>query len=383
MANKKKIVLWGEGKWTENAVFEIKRMALESGQQIEIEYYISDKDLLFIDKQRYTYETAPNINQKYIVIACHDKKYLEIKKELISNGKEEFKDFIGYRMFGKKICIINMNCYGFYIKPFLEQNSKFREIYGIYPIPAIHENKELMIDENVLKNTELYIHQDIRENNYISEKLSDKYIFPKLKKGCVKICVPNFVGLFNGFYPNIQNKTYTNVDNETMFFKDTVIEEAYSVCGDTGKLDKIMEYIYNYKFDSGLVKEQFNHMICRLRQREKNWDIKIVDYIIDNYKRINLIEDINHPTVSLLYEICNRLLELLEIENTNYEKTYNMGFAMEIFVMPQVKQILGMEWKKERVRLYTIDYCFHDRQPINYRQFVQEYIWKVFNVMLV
>lgn len=133
-----KIVLWGEGKWIENAFFEVSRMSLEKNEKIEIEYYISNEKIYFMDKDRYTYETAPQINSKFIVLAFHDEKYLEIKKKLIKEGKTEFKDFIGYRMFNRKICVINANCYGIYVKQFLEENSEFRDVYGIYPIPPIH-----------------------------------------------------------------------------------------------------------------------------------------------------------------------------------------------------------------------------------------------------
>lgn len=54
-----KIVLWGEGKWIENAFFEVSRMSLEKNEKIEIEYYISNEKIYFMDKDRYTYETAP------------------------------------------------------------------------------------------------------------------------------------------------------------------------------------------------------------------------------------------------------------------------------------------------------------------------------------
>lgn len=378
-----KIVLWGEGKWIENAFFEVSRMSLEKDEKIDIEYYISNEKIYFMDKDRYTYETAPQINSKFIVLAFHDEKYLEIKKKLIKEGKTEFKDFIGYRMFNRKICVINANCYGIYVKQFLEENSEFRDVYGIYPIPPIHQNEEGIIDDNILKHTDLYIHQDIRKDNKISVYLSDEYIIPKLNCHCMKVCIPNFVGLFDAFYPNICKETYNNIKGETMFFKDIVIEEAYNKCVKLGSLDDIIAYIDNYRFDDKKIYYNFNQMMNKISEREKNWDIKISDYILENFQEKDLVEDINHPTYKLLHEICTRLLKVLNINNVNYEKIYSSGCAMETFIMPQVKKILGMKWKKEKIRLYTIDYCYHDRQPINYRQYVQEYVWRVFGTILV
>lgn len=145
----------------------------------------------------------------------------------------------------------------------------------------------------------------------------------------------------------------------------------------------MLDYINSYKMNEGIIWQNFDIMVDKWRKREKNWDIKIVDWIIDNYKDIPLFEDIYHPNDILLNRICKQLLELLNIKDVNYEKVYHMGCAMEIFILPQVKHALEMTWQKEKIKLYNIDYSYHDRQPISYEQYVQEYIWKVFGKMLL
>ena len=196
---------------------------------------------------------------------------------------------------------------------------------------------------------------------------------------------PNFVGMLNSFYPNIYDKIYTNINNATMFFGDWLIEEAYSKCNqsESVQLGKVVDYIIDYDFDEDKIKIAFDKEVKKWKEREMNWDIKIVDYILDNYKKYPLFEDPNHPGEILLNEICRRLLLYINIQDVNYEKKFHSGCAMEIFVLPQVKEALGMTWKKEKIRLYTIDYCYHDRQPIDFRQYVQEYIWRVFGRLLV
>lgn len=376
------IVICGKGMWLENAIFEINRAIKNGGEkQFDLEYYISDDELTYVDIPRYSYKEAPDIDLKYLIIACHDKDYLEIKQRLIAKGKKEFDEFIGYRLFGKKVCVINANCYGFMVKQYLEQNSEFREIYGIYPVPAVHLNEQKAIDENVIKHTDLFIHQDIRKNNAISEKLSDDYIMPLLKKDCKSVCIPNFVGLLDGFYPNIGEEIFSNIDNATMFFQDKVIDEAYRKCPNS--LNDVLDYINSYKINDEIIWQNFDIMVDKWRRREKNWDVKIVDYILENYQCYQMFEDPSHPSETLLNEICVRLLEKLEIKNVNFEKHYHGGCAMEIFMLPQVKKALGMKWDKKKIRIYTVDYCYHDRQPIDFRQYVQEYIWRVFGRVLV
>lgn len=86
--------------WLENAIFEINRAIKNGGEkQFDLKYYISDDELTYVDIPRYSYKEAPDINLKYLIIACHDKDYLEIKQRLIAKGKKEFDEFIGYRLF--------------------------------------------------------------------------------------------------------------------------------------------------------------------------------------------------------------------------------------------------------------------------------------------
>lgn len=177
------------------------------------------------------------------------------------------------------------------IKQVLEQNSEFRGEYGIYPVPAIHLNREKEIDNNVLRHTDLYIHQDIRKNNAFSDKLSDEYILPLLKENCVSVCIPNFVGMLNSFYPNIYDKIYTNINNETMFFGDWLIEEAYSKCNqsESVQLGKVVDYIIDYDFDEDKIKIAFDKRSEKMERKRKELGYKDCRFYIGQLQKVSFV----------------------------------------------------------------------------------------------
>lgn len=371
------LIIWGEGRELENFIFELETVH----KNVEVDCIATDGDYYFLN--RYNRKTGNEFPvrktfsfESKIVICVQDSDYLTRKKQLEMLGYREFDDFIGYRMYGKKICLINANCYLGFIKKFLNENSEFRQAYGIYPLPAIHENKQDFIGDNILAHVDLYIHQNIKPDNAFGHKFSDEYTLERLRPSCKTICIPNFVGMLDGFFPTVTGRMYNNVNGAPMCFDDWLINEAYTRYN--GSIDNILFYIQHYNFDREEVKSRFDAMVEKWREREANWDVKIVDFILENYQKINLFEDISHPAECLQHEICRRLIKKIGCSDVNRFTHYHMGCCMEIFMWPQVKEILGMKWTKDQIRMYTKEYCYHDGQPITMKQYVEEYIWRVF-----
>lgn len=371
------IVVWGEGRELENFIFEKETSLLGT----QIEYIVSDRDYYFTRRYNRMLESTFLVKKDFlfnskIIIAASDKEYRSKKRKLESLGYREFDDFIGYRWYGKKLCVINANCYMYFIKRYLNDNSEFRQVYGIYPNPPIHDNSDGCIDDNVLRHTDLFIHQNIRPDNIFGSKFADEYTLNRLKPGCRVISIPNFVGMLDGFYPTVSKKTFENANGETMFFSDWLIDEAYDKYGNN--IDNIMYYVASYNFDQTEVLNRFNAMVNKWLEREKNWDLKITDFILENFQTKYLFEDATHPADLLQNEICRRLAALIGVADVNHEKIYQMGCCMELFMWPQIKNILGIKWRKDKIRINTTDFCYHDNQPITIRQYIQEYLWRVY-----
>ena len=223
-------------------------------------------------------EAEVNRGGTQVIVAAGDEKiYNEMKQNLINLGLVEFEDFIWSKVFRKKIVVVNANCHGPAVINYLQLSPTFCKVYMVYPVPEIHLNNE--IPHNLLKNADVYIHQDIRENNSISYKLSDAYICPQLKPNAISICIPNFVGMGTWMFPSLgglDRVMHTLTGPWYILYRDYVLDEAVNKCE---SLDEYRAFWINYKFDSTEHERNFDECMNKLSQREKNWDIKIYEFI--------------------------------------------------------------------------------------------------------
>lgn len=230
-----------------------------------------------------------------IVAAGDEKIYTEIKRKLCEYGLKEWKHFIWSKTFRRKIVVINANCHGDAIEKYLNQSAVFCNEYMVYPIPAIQLNKEGKIDLDLLRHTDVYIHQDIRAENAMGYKLSDEYVGKYLPERATDICIPNFVGMGNWMYPSLGglDKVIDAMNGPLyVLYRDAVLDEAVDHCH---SFEAFRTYWSNYRYDDDGMENRFTANMNRLKEREKNWDIKIYDFIRENYRTIPCFTDANHP----------------------------------------------------------------------------------------
>lgn len=316
MDNEKRYILYGVGWEAEIFVFSHSD--------------IFSKLIFCIDQNRKEFYNIPvytlsqvNLNRggdQIIVAASNQKTYFEMKENLTGLGLIEFEDFIWSKAFRKKIVVVNANCYGEPLIEYLKLSATFCEKYMIYPVPPIFLNDE--ISNNLLKNTDVYIHQDIREDNSISYKLSDTYIRPQLKSDVVNICIPNLVRLGRWMFPYLGEtvrRMYIPSGFIDVMKRDHVLDEAVNKCE---SLEEYREFWINYKFSDTELNEIFHDRMNRLVEREKNWDIKISDFIRENYREIPCFVDLSHPSKYVMKEIGRQVADKLglnDINDENYE----------------------------------------------------------------
>ena len=181
----------------------------------------------------------------FIVAAGEDRAFEEIKKELCKYGLREWEHFIWSKAFHRKVVVINANCHGDAVKKYLSQSASFWNGYMIYPTMAVHLS-EGVIDVDLLKHTDVYIHQDIRKENSIGYQLSDEYVQQFLPKGVMDICIPNLVGMGKWMYPSLGGlDKVSNPGKESLYvlYRDWVLDEAAKECHTYEKIKKFwMDY---------------------------------------------------------------------------------------------------------------------------------------------
>lgn len=366
--NSGKYIVWGTG-------WEAEQFFYQYHNKIEIIY--------FVDKFNY--------NRKFygIDVKCPDKLrggkiliassayYGEIKKQLIEMGFEEYRDFTYCFNVDKKIAFINGNCHCDIIKSYLCTSKEFAKKYVFGAFPLIHENKAY--DEKVLEYCDLFIYQDIRKESSVDYKYSEEYMLPRLKEECVKICVPNLYG-----FP------------KALFYKNHMLSECgHKVSGGRYNpflyceeiIDECIQHGESFEKICTRLKEEFveeREIIARFRkdreiilEREKGWDVKISDYIFENYQTTQLFYDVAHPTNFLLKEISNRILVNLGIEGKVSDDIKGSLNCYEVPVYDCIKDALGIQWSNSflRERMENTASFVLTETKMDWREYVKEYIW--------
>jgi tetratricopeptide (TPR) repeat protein len=90
-------------------------------------------------------------------------------------------------------------------------------------------------------------------------------------------------------------------------------------------LNKVIQLYQNHLIDFDLI-NRFQICIAETQRRESQTDIRLSDFILDNYQKCKLFITNNHPTTKVFLEICSQIKQLthipfsycsIDIENEN------------------------------------------------------------------
>lgn len=313
-------------------------------EQLEISIVFDNKKEGFfykweIEKPRY-------IKNMFVVVTAD--QYHEIRKQLIELGYSEFSDFVPYQIFNRKMAVAYGNCHMWAVKTYLERDKDFAKDYGFYPLPMIQNMKLLENYELVLPHCELFLHQAIRKENIYGEKYASENMISYLSKQCQVVSIPNLFALPDCFFPQQQKywkerQFYFNLGEDIWierWLEEGKTEEeikAYIVKGGVYQRQEILELWRDFQ--------------NKLYKREKEWDVKISDYIMDNYKTIKLFYDKYHISATLAREIASRTMQYMGYEGQiPYELPIYLD-SCEMFIYQDVKEALGLQFEESYIRL--------------------------------
>lgn len=347
---KMKYVVWGTGVHAAQFLYHHPHL---NSIEFFIDNNVAEGGHLFRGKRVLKFsEVKGSCTENYFfIVASSEKVYVEIKHQLQKEGYREFSDFAFCQYFDKNIAVLHGNCHMDIVREYLSSSEAFTNKYIIYPLPLI-QNIEGEIEQNVLENCDLFIHQDIQAGNGYGYKLSDEYILPKLKEECVKITVPNLFGLGKGFFPqmvwNEHNPALCGGKDVNGIFPhgDIIIDRA--VAEGKGVKD-ILLIMQTQAFSTEVIQSNFWLYMDKIKQRERGWDIAIYSFILDHYKNKKLFYDQGHPTNAVMKEIVLGVLEKLGITDRSIFCDRRMN-SVEEFVYDAVRDELGMEWEDDEIR---------------------------------
>lgn len=281
----------------------------------------------------------------------------DIKEDIdrvIEVGLIEFKDYIIDKYYKKKIVVIYGNCHSSIIAEILSSCSSFLNEYIVYPTLPIHLMKSAEDFEHpVFRHCDIFIHQSIRSENRYGKEFASDNIIKRLKPQCQVIAIPNVYHLPMCFFPQYSpEKEFVSKNNETIFFRDAIIDKLYSQGFSKKRI--VEEYRNNNLFEKDMLDKSFLSFIHKLELRERDWDIKISNYIIENYQTQKLFYDPNHPTTPVLKYIAKRILELLDVNyDKNEMKEMNVSLldSYEMPIISSAKKHLNMTYDDSEMRV--------------------------------
>ncbi len=280
--------------------------------------------------------------------------YFNIRQQLQNLGYREFEDFIPYQIFRKKIAVAYGNCHMDAIKSYMECHREFSAEYGFYPFPSIQNLKDFKCDyADILTHCDLLLHQSVRKDNVFGEKYSSKAILRNVKKGCVVIACPNLYGMPKYLFPQLDKKYDWKIGTEALFFIDSNI---VSWIGKGKNLSEIKTYMNKGGvYSKRDIIDMWDHFLLKMEEREKEWNVKIADYIIENQKTRKIFCDINHITSETAHIIADRTLLYM-----GYKEQYICELPilddLETFIYEDVREAMDIKFEEQFIRKYKKQY---------------------------
>lgn len=398
------IVIWGVGNQGKDAYYDLKK-------NYNIEGFLdSDSKKLHTmvtdGKEVIDFET----NKSLIVLASHH--WIDISKLLMEKGLRLFSDFIPYHMFNmkkirldelfdcfdiksivqylnrakcmKKVALIYGNCQTEIIANMLEYNTEFARQYMLLRVPQVHlyrsdkQIEMLLYSDEIMKLIDLFIFQNVREDNRYNERLGTNNIQKMLSESCRKLSIHNIY--FDGYFIqyDANEKRYLNNMNEKEFpYTDGIV---HAFVNEGKKVDEILALINDEKLVSqDKILRHCKKSIDNLRKREKFVDIHITDYIEKNYCNEQLFYTHNHPKDTVIFEYTKRILTAIGIDEVSEftEEELNMEFGTlrinNFPIFPCVIKALGLGKYESKMRIF-----YSSSRLVTMDEYIKEYIFRCY-----
>ena len=295
----------------------------------------------------------PYYSKDFFIIVAVDgyEPYYAIKKQLEELSYKEFIDFVPYSIWSKKMAVAYGNCHMTVVKDYLESSNEFSSIYGFYPFPAIQQMESEYDYSDIISHCDLFLHQSIQENNAYGVRYASCY-FLKYANNAQVIAIPNLYGLPKCFFPQLRRgEEYKDFNgHELMMAVDINIRNwVINNCDTKQIVEKLQnECIYSKQE----IVNQFKAFVDKVKEREEQWDIKILGYILENYKTQKLFTEPWHISSELAKEIADRILDYLGMIRTD-DFIIPCLDDFEVFIYNDVKIALGIVFDEKIIRKYT------------------------------
>lgn len=244
---------------------------------------------------------------------------------LVDRNRQRFENIFKKITGNRKVVILYGNCQTHILINMLSNNQEFKRKYIVCDMPRLWEDEDkekfaLMAESGILAMADFFFTQEVRAENRFGYTASTEYMGSLLSEQCRIIKMSNlyFMGYFPQLAPRLANDTEVmRVDflREKVFNTSRFIDhEVLKLIIDGYSCEEIVDRISSADyFDSYELNENIELELKKFASREENLEIKMCDYLKENYNKICLFATANHPTRTTMIEFARRILRKLEI----------------------------------------------------------------------
>ncbi len=242
---------------------------------------------------------------------------------LLDNSKEDFHALMNIILENRQLVIVHGNCQAHVICNMLSNNEEFKRKYVVCEMPKLwmqghKEEYTILYESGVLSLGAYLLTQKISVYNKFERYASSEYMISQVSNSCKVILIPNLY--FRGYFPQLkkydQEVKYRWWQEESIFPSDNrCIETEVLRLMIQGKSDE--EIVREISCDDYYSEEFLYHNaekeLAEYKEREESIDIKLWDFLVDNYNKFLMFATPNHPTRDVLLELTRRILKALQI----------------------------------------------------------------------
>lgn len=268
-------------------------------------------------------------------------RIFEFKMSIIRKSINKYRDYISlfydfsnllkFSLDGRKKCLVYGNCQTHPLTRILSANKEFSHQYEIIKFKPVFriDRSDLENLKTICQEVDLFIYQPVKSGYRGIEELGTNYLQTLLKSQSHSIS-------FHSLYFNVYNpeiiyiKKPDSIDEDKVFigpFGDyhnkNIIDMFIRGC----KITEVIEFLHNPEaLDRTKIQEKFRLSIEELIKRENAFeiDVKIANYIRDNYQSRRLFWSMNHPSNDVIIKCAYDILEGIGISTTSVSKSFFM-----------------------------------------------------------
>ena len=239
--------------------------------------------------------------------------------EVCEKDRRRFETAFKNILRGRKFVLFWGNCQMHAIGDIVSDplKSDFCENYVTCAIPKMWENEtevlNRMIESGIFDHVDIFISQEVSLENKFNECWATEKIYSLCKKAPKRISVTNLY--FMGYFPQLVdtkgslNYLRNRVSAFHSFCDKNVVKAVLDGMDDSSILDMIGDEEF---FSKDELRDNIILEIQDFEKREGSYDVRMSDFLLQNFDRSKLFSTKNHPLAVVMKEFARRICLLLE-----------------------------------------------------------------------